>query len=110
MFIWKELFMATLLELLSAAIKNDPEITGVKINDSEYLLSQYADDSSLILDDNPKSLDHNLNFPEKFHDKCLSGRSCSWQLRLEPSHIASVLSKLTLSPAHSENLLKTNND
>jgi hypothetical protein len=41
---------------LSAAIKNDPEITGVKINDSEYLLSQYAD-SSLILDDNPKSLD-----------------------------------------------------
>jgi hypothetical protein len=30
--------------------------TGVKINDSEYLLSQYAD-SSLILDDNPKSLD-----------------------------------------------------
>jgi hypothetical protein len=32
------------LELLSAAIKNDPEITGVKINDSEYLLSQYADD------------------------------------------------------------------
>jgi hypothetical protein len=27
------------LELLSAAIKNDPEIKGVKINDSEYLLS-----------------------------------------------------------------------
>jgi hypothetical protein len=40
---------------LSAAIKNDPETTGVKINDSEYLLSQYPDDSSLILDDNPKS-------------------------------------------------------
>ena len=38
------------LEFLSAAIKYDPEITGVKI-------SQYADDSSLILDDNPKSLD-----------------------------------------------------
>jgi hypothetical protein len=35
-------------------------ITGVKINDSEYLLSQYADDSSLILDDNPKSLDQSL--------------------------------------------------
>ena len=45
---------------MSAAIKNDPEITGVKINDSEYLLSQYADDSSLILDDNPKSLDQSL--------------------------------------------------
>jgi hypothetical protein len=34
------------LELLNAAIKNDPEITWVKINDSEYLLSQYANDSS----------------------------------------------------------------
>jgi hypothetical protein len=45
---------------LSAAIKNDPETTGVKINDSEYLLSQYPDDSSLILDDNPKSLDQSL--------------------------------------------------
>ena len=29
----------------------------------------------------------------------------SWQLRLEPNHIASVLSKLTLSPAYSENIL-----
>ena len=65
---WKEVFdketlchliylFILVLELLSAAIKNDPEITGVKINDSEYLLRQYADDSSLILDDNPKSLD-----------------------------------------------------
>jgi phage I-like protein len=36
------------LEILSAAITNDPEITGVKI-------SQYADDSSLILDDIPET-------------------------------------------------------
>jgi hypothetical protein len=56
------------LELLSAAIKNDPEITGVKINDSEYLLSQYADDSSLILDDNPKSLDQSLFVFNKFSE------------------------------------------
>jgi hypothetical protein len=35
---------------LSAAIRNDPEITDEKINDSEFLLSQYADDSLLILD------------------------------------------------------------
>ena len=38
------------LELMSAAIKNDTSINGMKINNSEYLLSQYADDSSLILD------------------------------------------------------------
>jgi hypothetical protein len=31
--------------LLSSTIKkNDPNINGVKINDSEFLLSQYADD------------------------------------------------------------------
>jgi hypothetical protein len=53
---------------LSAAIKNDPEITGVKINDSEYLLSQYADDSSLILDDNPKSLDQSLSILYTFSE------------------------------------------
>jgi hypothetical protein len=46
-----------------------------------------------------------FNHSQKFYDKCLSGRSCSWQLRLEPSHIASVLSRLTLSPAHYENVL-----
>jgi hypothetical protein len=40
---------------------------------------------------------------------CLSGRSYSWQLRLESSHIASVLSRFTLSPAHSGNLLSINN-
>ena len=50
------------LELLSAAIKNDPEITGVK----KKILSQYADDSSLILDDNPKSVDQWLFMLNKF--------------------------------------------
>ena len=39
------------LELMSAAIKNDPNKNGLTINNSQYLLSQYADDSSLILDD-----------------------------------------------------------
>ena len=62
------LFIYSVLELLSAAIKNDPEIKGVKINDSEYLLSQYADDSSLILDDNPKSLDQSLFIFNKFSE------------------------------------------
>ncbi|XP_071123478.1 uncharacterized protein [Mytilus edulis] len=32
------------LELMSAALKNNPDRNGMKINDSEYLLSQYADD------------------------------------------------------------------
>jgi hypothetical protein len=48
------------LELLAAAFKNDKDITGVQIENSEFLLSQYADDSSLILDDNPHSLEKSL--------------------------------------------------
>jgi hypothetical protein len=39
------------LEILSAALKNDPQVSGVTINGSEYLLSQYVDDSALILGD-----------------------------------------------------------
>lgn len=54
------------LELLSCALKNDPQINGIKINDSEFLLSQYADDSSLTLDDNPESLEQTLYILHKF--------------------------------------------
>ena len=49
-----------ILELLSSAIKNDPNKNGVKINDLEFLLSQYADDSSLVLQDDPQSLDNSI--------------------------------------------------
>jgi hypothetical protein len=44
------------LEFLGAALNNDKDITGVQIESSEFLLSQYANDSSLILDDNSQSL------------------------------------------------------
>ena len=40
-----------MLELLSTALKNDPQVSGVTINGSEYLFGQYADDSALILGD-----------------------------------------------------------
>ena len=54
---WEEVFdkdpmlpylFILVLEILSAAVTNDPEITGVKT-------SQCADDSSLILDDIPET-------------------------------------------------------
>jgi hypothetical protein len=44
------------LEFLGSALNNDNDITGVQIESSEFLLSQYANDSSLILDDNSQSL------------------------------------------------------
>jgi hypothetical protein len=62
------------LELLAAALKNDKDITGVQIENSEFLLSQYADDSSLILDDNPQSLENSLHVLSLFSQcSCLKG-------------------------------------
>lgn len=43
-------------EILSIKIKNNEDITGIKINNTQYLISQYADDTSIILDGTEKSL------------------------------------------------------
>jgi hypothetical protein len=37
------------VELLSLKLKRNPDIQGITINDDETLLSQYADDTFLIL-------------------------------------------------------------
>jgi hypothetical protein len=54
------------VELLSAAIKFHTNINGIKIDDSEFLISQYADDSTLILEDDTLSLNHDLEVVELF--------------------------------------------
>lgn len=57
------------VECLSAAIKYHPNINGIKIDESEYLISQLADDTTLILDGSKDSLENSLNVFEKF-EKC----------------------------------------
>ena len=64
------------LECLSAALKNDNEVNGIKINDSEYLLEQYADDMTLSLDGNDGSLRRTLQILILF-ETC-SGLKCNW--------------------------------
>lgn len=54
------------VELLSAAIKFDPQIKGISVNNSEFLISQYADDSSLILDDDLQSVNKALDLIELY--------------------------------------------
>ena len=56
------------LELMSAAIKFDPYINDIKIDNSEYLLSQYADDSTLLLNDSEESLSRSLYILQKFSE------------------------------------------
>jgi hypothetical protein len=39
------------VEMLSLQIKSNPKIKGALVNDTESLISQYADDTFLVLDD-----------------------------------------------------------
>ena len=43
-------------ELLAALVRNNENIKGIKIHDIEFRISQFADDTSLILDGSEKSL------------------------------------------------------
>ena len=52
------------VELPSAAITFHPNIDGIKIDDSEFIISQYANDSTLILGDDKQSLNHVLEVVE----------------------------------------------
>ena len=47
-------------EILGILVRNSDEVKGITIDASKYILSQYADDTSLILDGSPSSLDASL--------------------------------------------------
>jgi hypothetical protein len=55
------------VELLSLKLKRNPDIQGITINDNETLLSQYADDTFLILDGREISLKKTLSCFESFY-------------------------------------------
>ena len=54
------------VEILAEAIRNKREITGIKIQDTEFKLSQYADDTTLILDGSEESFKASLTLIEAF--------------------------------------------
>ena len=56
------------MKFLSAALKNRPDIQGIQTNNSEYLISQYADDSTIILEEDEKSLHVTLELLNYFSD------------------------------------------
>ena len=47
-------------EILAILIRNSDNIQGLKIDGEEFLISQYADDTTFILDGSPKSLENTL--------------------------------------------------
>ena len=56
------------VELLACALKFDPNINGIDIDESEFLIIQYADDTTLLLDDNEVSLNSALNLTNAFSE------------------------------------------
>ena len=56
------------VECLSAAMKINPDIKGIKIDQTEYLMNQYADDTTIILDGSVSSLEGTLNTLKKFEN------------------------------------------
>ena len=56
------------IECLSAHIKLSTEIQGIEINGSEYVISQYADDSVLFLDGSVNSLQAAINCLDLFEN------------------------------------------
>ena len=53
-------------EILAIKIKNNKKIKGIKINNKEFILTQYADDTSVILDGSEESLNETLNELENY--------------------------------------------
>ena len=54
-------------EILGKMVRKNKEIKGISINGKEYKLSQYADDTQLILDGTEKSLNAALNLLKQFY-------------------------------------------
>ena len=56
------------VEILAKAIRKNADIKGLMVKDTEIKLSQYADDTTLILDGSAKSLSEALRVLENFEN------------------------------------------
>ena len=54
------------VEFLAVKIRNNKNIKGIKVNILEFRISQYADDTSIILDGSESSLNQTISELERF--------------------------------------------
>ena len=74
-------------EILAIKIRNNEKIKGIKINNKDFVLTQYADDTTVILDGSEDSLKETLNELEEFSKK--SGL----KVNLSKTHVVWIGSK-----------------
>ena len=55
-------------EILSILVRNSKHIKGITIDGEQYLISQYADDTTFILDGSPRSLANTLEILDYYAD------------------------------------------
>ena len=55
-------------EILSLMLRNDESVKGININNKSFLLSQYADDTQIILDGSESSLRSTLHILQIFYE------------------------------------------
>ena len=54
------------VEILANAVRNDPKVCGIKVFDTECKISQYADDTTFILDGSQSSFSRSLYLLDTF--------------------------------------------
>ena len=54
-------------EILGKMVRDSKSISGIKINEKDFRLSQYADDTQIFLDGTEKSLKETLNILKTFY-------------------------------------------
>ena len=55
------------VEILGKMIRDDKNLQGIKINNKEFKLCQYADDTQVFLDGSEKSLHHLMSILQRFY-------------------------------------------
>ena len=84
-------------EVLGNAIRRDEEIRGIKISGSECKLSQYADDTTMILDGSEHSFSRTLYLLDIFAD--ISGLKVNYE-KTEALWIGSLKNSNTIIPSN----------
>ena len=74
-------------EVLSLKIKNNQNISGIKVNQNEIKLSQFADDTTLLLDGSEKSLSAALS------DICMFGNISGLKMNFSKTQLIWIGSK-----------------